>query len=152
MTDDFELVAAIDFGTTYSGYAYCSRQDFERSPLIIKTSSWKSGTGSSDKFMKTPTMVLFDSNGEFDSFGFEAEEKYRKLAVRNRHGSWYFFRRFKMRLHQKQTDVSMLTSGVPQKQTDVSMLTSGVPQKQTDVSMHTSGVPQNVKAKKIFQV
>ena len=114
MTDDYELVAAIDFGTTYSGYAYCSRQDFERSPLIIKTSSWKSGTGSSDKFMKTPTMVLFDSNGEFDSFGFEAEEKYRKLAVRSRHGSWYFFRRFKMRLHQKQTDVSMLNSGVPQ--------------------------------------
>ncbi|WAQ99599.1 HS12A-like protein [Mya arenaria] len=31
--DDFLLVAAIDFGTAYSGYAFSSRTDFKRDPL-----------------------------------------------------------------------------------------------------------------------
>lgn len=107
MADDYEIVAAIDFGTTYSGYAYCSKTDFKRSPPVIKTSAWKSGTGTCDKFMKTPTVVLFDQNRKFDSFGFEAEKKYLKLALRNQQESWYFFKRFKMRLHQRETEVSV---------------------------------------------
>lgn len=107
MADDYEIVAAIDFGTTYSGYAYCSKSDFKRSPPVIKTSAWKSGTGTCDKFMKTPTVVLFDQNGKFDSFGFEAEKKYLKLALRNQQDPWYFFKRFKMRLHQRETEVSV---------------------------------------------
>lgn len=108
MADDYEIVAAIDFGTTYSGYAYCSKSDFKRSPPVIKTSAWKSGTGTCDKFMKTPTVVLFDQNQKFDSFGFEAEKKYLKLALRNQQESWYFFKKFKMRLHQRETEVSLL--------------------------------------------
>lgn len=36
MADDYEIVAAIDFGTTYSGYAYCSKTDFKRSPQSSK--------------------------------------------------------------------------------------------------------------------
>lgn len=57
--------------------------------------------------MKTPTVVLFDQNRKFDSFGFEAEKKYLKLALRNQQESWYFFKRFKMRLHQRETEVSV---------------------------------------------
>lgn len=54
--------------------------------------------------MKTPTVVLFDENRKFDSFGFEAEKKYLKLALRNKQESWYFLKKFKMRLHQRETE------------------------------------------------
>jgi len=33
--DNFLLVAAIDFGTAYSGYAFSSREDFKRDPLKV---------------------------------------------------------------------------------------------------------------------
>jgi molecular chaperone DnaK (HSP70) len=103
---ELNIVAAIDFGTTYSGYAFCSKNDFEQQPPVIKTSSWRTGSGTCDKFMKTPTTVLFTQDKKFHSFGFEAEKKYTNLVLRNSHESWYFFRNFKMRLHQKQTEVS----------------------------------------------
>ena len=35
LTDEYLIVAAIDFGTTYSGYAFSSRDDFKNDPLII---------------------------------------------------------------------------------------------------------------------
>lgn len=45
-TDNRLLVAAIDFGTTYSGYAFSFRHDFERDPLKISTNtSWSSSAG-----------------------------------------------------------------------------------------------------------
>ncbi|XP_061188217.1 heat shock 70 kDa protein 12A-like [Saccostrea echinata] len=102
--NEFDISAAIDFGTTYSGYAYCSKNDFKQQFPPIKTSAWKSGTGTSDKFMKTPTTVLFDKDKTFHSFGFEAEKKYLNLVLRDKHESWYFFRNFKMRLHQREVD------------------------------------------------
>ena len=40
------LVAAIDFGTTYSGYAFSFRHDYERDPLKISTNTaWSSSAG-----------------------------------------------------------------------------------------------------------
>ncbi|XP_052690632.1 heat shock 70 kDa protein 12A-like [Crassostrea angulata] len=72
------VVCAIDFGTTYSGYAYSMRPDYERNPLNIECNpSW-----SNEEMMtpKTPTCILFDKSENFHSFGYEAEKKYRKLA------------------------------------------------------------------------
>ncbi|XP_060592446.1 heat shock 70 kDa protein 12A-like isoform X2 [Ruditapes philippinarum] len=51
--------------------------------------------------LKTPTCVLFDQNKKFHSFGFDAEEEYSGLALDNRHGDYFFFRRFKMKLFDK---------------------------------------------------
>ncbi|XP_056014931.1 heat shock 70 kDa protein 12B-like isoform X2 [Ostrea edulis] len=95
------LVAAIDFGTTYSGYGFSFRHDFESNPLKISLNQWASGTG---RLLteKTPTCVLFNPDGEFDSFGFEAEEKYGNLALDEEHKPWYYFRRFKMGLYDQQ--------------------------------------------------
>ncbi|KAK3602831.1 hypothetical protein CHS0354_026385 [Potamilus streckersoni] len=91
------LVAAIDFGTTYSGYASVFRhEDFTK---IIANSVWSSGSLLS---LKCPTCVLFDPNGKFHSFGYEAENKYSELAQDNEHRKWYYFRRFKMTLCGKQ--------------------------------------------------
>jgi hypothetical protein len=89
------VVAAFDFGTTFSGYAF----SFRDSPLDIKTNpSWVAG---SEKLisLKTPTCVLLKPNKEFHSFGFEAENKYSDLAEDDEHHGWYMFRRFKMILY-----------------------------------------------------
>ena len=94
------LVAAFDFGTTYSGYAFSFRDD----PMKIQTNQgWNAG---SEKLisLKTPTCVLLDDKKQFHSFGFEAENKYSDLAEDDKHHGWMLFRRFKMLLHNN--DVS----------------------------------------------
>ncbi|XP_045204409.2 heat shock 70 kDa protein 12A-like isoform X2 [Mercenaria mercenaria] len=47
-----------------------------------------------------PTSILFSPDKRFHSFGYEAEDKYSDLAEEDMHSDWYFFRRFKMILHQ----------------------------------------------------
>ncbi|KAL3861281.1 hypothetical protein ACJMK2_007324 [Sinanodonta woodiana] len=92
------LVAAIDFGTTCTGYAYSLTQHYEEDPLNIRTKqSWKGGVEISTQ---APTSVLFDADQKFHSFGFEAENKYKDLAAKNNHRQWYFFKHFKMILHR----------------------------------------------------
>ncbi|XP_053399788.1 heat shock 70 kDa protein 12B-like [Mercenaria mercenaria] len=90
------LVAAIDFGTTYSGYAFQVRADFESDPLKIKAHTWSSSTVS----QKTPTCILFDKDQRFHSFGYDAEQKYNELAAAGETWNWYFFKRFKMLLYK----------------------------------------------------
>ncbi|XP_045189727.2 heat shock 70 kDa protein 12A-like [Mercenaria mercenaria] len=100
--NDCFLVAAFDFGTTYSGYAF----SFRDRPLSIKTNSgWNAG---SQRLIsqKTPTCVLVNPEKEFDSFGFDAENKFADLAEDDRHKEWLLFRHFKMSLHKSQ-DFSM---------------------------------------------
>ncbi|XP_060065858.1 heat shock 70 kDa protein 12A-like isoform X1 [Ylistrum balloti] len=95
------LVAAIDFGTTYSGYAFSFRHDFENDPLKISASTWNAGSRALVS-LKAPTTVLLDKNEKFHSFGYEAEDHYSQLAEDNDHLDWYYFRRFKMMLYGKE--------------------------------------------------
>ncbi|XP_052760622.1 heat shock 70 kDa protein 12B-like [Mya arenaria] len=92
------LVAAFDFGTTYSGYAF----SFQDDPNKIQTNqNWYAGGGASRLVsLKTSTSVLLNPKGEFDKFGFEAEDKYAILAEDDEHNGWRLFRRFKMVLHR----------------------------------------------------
>lgn len=94
------LVVAIDFGTTFSGYAFSFRDEYKRDRLKISTKVWYDSL-STLVSEKTSTCVLFDSKGNFHSFGFEAEEKYFSLACDNNHHDWYFFRHFKMMLYNE---------------------------------------------------
>lgn len=95
------MVAAIDFGTTYSGYAYSSKEDYQKDPgKITVDTKWVAGSMSLIS-LKAPTAVLFDENQKFHSFGFEAENQYSELAQDKKHEKWYFFQRFKMRLHDE---------------------------------------------------
>ncbi|XP_060596203.1 heat shock 70 kDa protein 12B-like [Ruditapes philippinarum] len=99
------LVVAFDFGTTYSGYAFSFRDD----PLKIQTNQkWIAG---SDQLisLKTPTCVLLDPNGQFDSFGYEAENHFATLVEDKEHQGWRLFRRFKMILHNNK-DLSRSTT------------------------------------------
>lgn len=92
------LVAAIDFGTTYSGYAFSFRHEFEQDPLRVCSSSWSSGSGTGIS-LKTSSCILFRPDGQFESFGFEAEDRYSDLTLDKEHHAWFYFRRFKMKLY-----------------------------------------------------
>ena len=98
---DYLLVAAIDFGTTYSGYAFSTREDFKREPTRAYLKHWEDPT-SHMVYHKTSTCVLFDKDKKFSKFGFEAETKYIDLIMDKKHEPWYFFRHFKMTLYDKQ--------------------------------------------------
>ena len=99
MTDegDFKVVVGMDFGTTYRGYAFslsCDELAFY-SPQV-----WNSGHGGMTS-LRTPTSLLLNPDQTFNSFGFEAEDKFADLAAKNEHHVFYFFQRFKMELHSK---------------------------------------------------
>ncbi|XP_060065909.1 heat shock 70 kDa protein 12A-like [Ylistrum balloti] len=100
----YTLVAAMDLGTTYSGYAFSTKCDYKKSPLNVNTTVWKAGS-SELATMKTSTCVLFKPDESFDTFGFEAEDKYARLMDEGKHHEWFFFRRFKMSLYD-QKDIS----------------------------------------------
>ncbi|XP_052780257.1 heat shock 70 kDa protein 12B-like [Mya arenaria] len=93
-TQSHLLVAAFDFGTTYSGYAFSFRNNQLK---VHANQSWYSGGKLVS--LKTPTSVLLNQDGEFDSFGFEAEDNYASKAEDDEHEGWRLFRRFKMVLH-----------------------------------------------------
>ena len=73
------LVAAIDFGTTFSGYAFSFLHEYEEIPMKISAMKWNSRIGPLTT-EKTSTCVLFDKDRKFHSFGYEAEDKYSTLA------------------------------------------------------------------------
>ncbi|KAJ8298485.1 hypothetical protein KUTeg_025016 [Tegillarca granosa] len=95
------LVAAIDFGTTFSGYAFSFKHEYKEDPMNIKANnSWFAGSMSLVS-LKAPTCVLLSPEKQFLAFGFEAEDKYSELALDEAHQGHYFFKRFKMILAEK---------------------------------------------------
>lgn len=100
MASKYFMVVAIDFGTTFSGYAFQQTADYRKedpTKSIFSPQSWNSGKKQLLS-LKTPTCLLLDQNEDIDSFGYEAEEKYANLCMDGDHKNWYFFRRFKMQL------------------------------------------------------
>ena len=97
------IVAAIDFGTTYSGWAYSIRTNFEMDRTKASTKLWNSGSTQTEK---TPTCILIGKDGKtIEAFGYEAEDKYLELAETGDHRNFYYFRRFKMALNKKLGEV-----------------------------------------------
>ncbi|XP_052071121.1 heat shock 70 kDa protein 12B-like [Mytilus californianus] len=91
------LVVAIDFGSSGAGYAFSFAYQYKNNPLDISTSVWNNGNGPLQT--KVPTVLLFDPNKKFHSFGFEAEDKYEELLNANKADQWYFLKGFKMQLY-----------------------------------------------------
>ncbi|CAG2193276.1 unnamed protein product [Mytilus edulis] len=103
------LVAAIDFGTTYSGYAFLTKDDFEAfqgDNSRIHCPTWQRDGGLSHK---APTSVLFRPNKTFHSFGFEAEKYYHENSDNNDFKEWYFFKHFKMKLYTNKDELTQDT-------------------------------------------
>ncbi|KAL5012666.1 hypothetical protein ScPMuIL_011217 [Solemya velum] len=97
------IVVAIDFGTTFSGYAFSIRSEFVRDPMSIKTIHWK---GNKSGSYKIPTALLLEGT-EVHSFGYAAELKYNELLEDEEDAGWHFFRHFKMELYEKDVDLKM---------------------------------------------
>ncbi|KAM9342363.1 heat shock 70 kDa protein 12A-like [Pholidichthys leucotaenia] len=89
-------IIAIDFGTSYSGYAFTvtSRQD--DSDLHLKY--WGEEVGL--ETLKAPTCILFDEHEEFMEFGYRAKDAYLKMQSDDARKK-LFFDCFKMELYGK---------------------------------------------------
>ena len=104
LTDHYLFVAAIDFGTTYSGYAFSSRDDFKKDPLkIVSNQAWNAGSQRHFS-LKTPTCLLLDDNEELVSFGYEAENKYSDIVIDRKKNEYLFFQRFKMQMYKNKVN------------------------------------------------
>ena len=100
-------MAAIDFGTACSGWAYSLREDFLADTNNVTVKCWSSGDITS---YKTPTCVLLSADGSrVLAFGYEAEQKYRALVKEGRHMNCYLFSRFKLELHKLINKVSLIS-------------------------------------------
>ena len=93
------VVVAIDFGTTYSGFAFSFVKGHGAS-RVFKSRGWVNEDGNSTE--KTPTCLLLKPDLSFDSFGYEAVEKYAHLQEESSEQAYYFLKHFKMNLHNDQ--------------------------------------------------
>lgn len=89
-----KVVVAIDFGTTYSGYAY----SFTNHPNDIHLMRCPEGQRFGASFNKVPTILLLNEKGGFHSFGYEARETYQDLDEVETQ-KWLYFEKFKLELH-----------------------------------------------------
>ena len=111
------LVAAIDFGTTYSGYAFSWMHDW-RTVQVQKHTS--------EKFVssKAPTVLLLKPDRSFLAFGYGAENAFKDMTTDSNSNSdsdseeatsspespknwkdYYYFQRFKMLLHKDEVRI-----------------------------------------------
>ncbi|WAR26404.1 HS12B-like protein, partial [Mya arenaria] len=98
------LVAAIDFGTTYSSWAFSFRFDYDSDPTKVSAKQWQGHEST-----KGPTCVLIKPDGKtLHSFGFDAEAKYAELIEEDENKDWFFFRRFKMMLWKQKLNRNSL--------------------------------------------
>ena len=95
------VVGAIDFGTSYSGWAYSSLHEYQSDPANVSVKQWNAGSDAS-MTEKTPTCALISPDCEtLEGFGYEAENMYKDLVEQDIHREYYYFRRFKMSLNNK---------------------------------------------------
>ena len=88
------VVVAIDFGTTFSGYAFSFTRDPDSIHMMRK---WEGGDPGVIN-QKTPTCLLLHPDGKFHSFGFTARDFFHDLDPQDSK-KWLYFDKFKMTLH-----------------------------------------------------
>ena len=97
INDGIELVMGIDFGTSYSAYAYS--YTYEQDNIHVNR-DWPSGIVT----YKEATAILFDKSCKFVAFGERAIEKYGILNV-DKQKKYYFFDSFKMALYKEKVSI-----------------------------------------------
>lgn len=70
----------------------------------MKVREWNEGSHITDK---APTCVLFNPDQEFDSFGYEAMNKFRTNPNNIDFRKWYYFEHFKMMLFKEKVFLSV---------------------------------------------
>lgn len=98
--DDFDIVAAIDFGTALSGCAYSTRKNYNDDKLSINCEQyWNKADSMNQDIVKTASCILLHRTHGLIAFGFDAEFKYAQLKFSNEDGKYLFFHYFKMSLY-----------------------------------------------------
>lgn len=92
------LVAAIDLGNTFSGYAFSTRTDVDKDPLKSHIPRWQASNGSLIS-SKIPSTGLLNNGAQFVAFGFEAESIYAELLEDGKGEDYFYFPHFKMMLY-----------------------------------------------------
>jgi hypothetical protein len=92
------IVAAIEMGNKRCGNAFSLRNEYQDDPLSVNVFLDLIGRPGE---IKHRSVVLFDENKKFHSFGFDAEKKYAELADEHEHTTWFFFKHFMMKLSGK---------------------------------------------------
>lgn len=95
-------LVAIDFGTTFSGFAFSFNYK-EGEKGIHMNKEWGADQGCST--LKTPTCLLLNPDKSFNSFGYEAEDRYAELEEEEAQ-EYYYFENFKMILHNDQVSLT----------------------------------------------
>ena len=103
--EKYDVVAAIDFGTSFSGFAF-SFNHRDGNDDIYMNREWGNAQGYST--LKTPTCILLNQDKTFVKFGFEAAEKYAELEDAIEDKKFYCFDRVKMMLHGSEVCQIML--------------------------------------------
>lgn len=99
-----DVIIAIDFGTTYSGFGYVFPNASEDHVYVFQ--KWGRGQGVS--YSKTPTALLLSEDGKLHKFGHAAMEMYAKQATSQKDcKKLLYFDKFKLLLHSK--EVSFFT-------------------------------------------
>lgn len=93
------VVAAIDFGSHGSGYAFSFRHQFDANPIDVSSPMWSPESGG-DSVYKTPSAMLLDSNKNLVAFGHDAEDRYSVICEENEQNAWYYLKGFKMKLYR----------------------------------------------------
>ena len=94
----YKVIVAIDFGTTFTGFAFSFLNTTEGEPGIHLNKEWGNAQGL--KTAKAPTSVLLTPDKAFCKFGYEAAERYAKLEDAD-NKDFHYFERFKMLLHNR---------------------------------------------------
>lgn len=95
-------VAAMDFGTSFSGYAFALRVELEKDLSKIHAPVWYTSDTSLVTF-KIPTTILVGNDKQFVEFGFEAESTYAELLKQGKHEDYFYFPHFKMMVNNLAT-------------------------------------------------
>lgn len=90
----YKVIIAIDFGTTYTGYAF----SFVSNDCDIHIMRKLEGGDCGINNQKSPTILLLTPELEFHSFGYAARDHYHDLEP-DEARLWYYFDKFKMALH-----------------------------------------------------
>lgn len=92
----YTAVVAIDFGTSYSGFAFSFNTGQEKDAIFMNK-DWTNEQGS--RTSKAPTCLLLAPDLTFHSFGYDAMENYAQLQSEEEEQEYFFFQHFKMALH-----------------------------------------------------
>lgn len=104
LSENYLLIAAIDLGTSHSGFAYANRRETDATVDIIHKRCWNNTSKNLD-IMKTRTCILFKRDETFVAFGFTALQKFIDIQKEQTRREYMFFRDYKIHLYNSMVSI-----------------------------------------------